>query len=92
MDPLSELWQFMPEPLGELLLIALLLWVLKRLRTTGNGQGLASLFRRVSRLNKDFGILVEIIDDLFPVSNPSKEGGDLQPGVSQGSEEDSEAD
>ncbi len=47
------------------LAVLLLVWVLKRLRVSGNGSGLVSLFKSVSRLSKDFGMLVETIDGLF---------------------------
>ena len=60
-----------PSQLGQLLLALLLLWVLRRLKSTGNGQGLPSLYRSVSLLSKDFGTLVEIIDGLFQDSSLS---------------------
>ena len=75
-----ELW-------GELLLGLLLIWVLRRLRTTGSGPGLASLSNLVSRLSKDFGTLVEIIDDLFPVSTPSNRDEEEDPSTNSDPEE-----
>ena len=81
------------EQLVLLLLVSLLIWVLKRLRTSGNGPGLPSLYKRVSLLSKDFGTLVEIIDDLFPVldlsspedaENGSTKNGYQTPSVREG--------
>ncbi len=68
LDYLGSLLNLQPGSVGELvavLLVLLVVWVLKRLRENGNGRGLASLFKLVWRLSRDFGILVETIDGLF---------------------------
>ena len=65
----SSYWPVSLEELASLLLLLLVVWVLRRLRSNGNGQGLPYLSRLVSQLNKDFGILVETIDDLFQDSS-----------------------
>ena len=68
------MWDAFLGPLVVPLLVSLLALVLALLRSLGSGRGSPSLCRLVSQLNKDFGILVEIIDGLLLDLDLSKRG------------------
>ena len=60
------------EELVSLLAVLMLVWVLKRLRESGSGRGLPSLYRSVSLLNRDYGTLVEMLDAWYQDLNRSE--------------------
>lgn len=72
LNSLGELLSLPQDFLGEsvlLLLVLLVVWVLRRLRSTGSGRGLPYLCKLVSLLSKDYGTLVGIIDDWYQASS-----------------------